>query len=220
LLFDPYYVRQDLFDNTAFDEELEIDCVGSTRNILRKFYPLRTQAAMYEVLNLVTMEGRYGAEATILQEYINQCIPDGQTFKSEVEKVIWKQNKMLPTKNLWRSIGKAEYNHLSEIGIRLAVLSVQSANVERVCKAHGVVHSKTRNRLKLKNVQMLLFCYVNLRLLKKDKTSIVEFLESAIQEEMENEEVVEAGNVEDAEEEDSNDIEDAEGGDSKDIEIL
>jgi hypothetical protein len=68
---------------------------------------------------------------------------------------------------------------------------------------------------------MLLFCYVNLRLLKKDKTSIIEFLESAIQEEMENEEVVvEAGNVEDAEEEDSNDIEDAEGGDSKDIEIL
>jgi len=30
LLFDPYYVRQDLFDNTAFDEELEIDVVGST----------------------------------------------------------------------------------------------------------------------------------------------------------------------------------------------
>mmetsp|Transcript_13411 Transcript_13411/g.15636 ORF Transcript_13411/g.15636 Transcript_13411/m.15636 type:complete len:116 (-) Transcript_13411:310-657(-) len=113
---------------------------------------------MYEVLNLVSMEGRYGAEATILQEYINQCIPDGHTFKSEVEKVIWKQNKMLPTKNLWRSIGKAEYSHLSEIGIRLAVLSVQSANVERaVCKAHGVVHSKTRNRLKLKTYKCYYF---------------------------------------------------------------
>ena len=52
LLFDPYYVRQDLFHNTAFDEELEIDVVGSTRNILRKFYPLQTEAAMYEVLNI------------------------------------------------------------------------------------------------------------------------------------------------------------------------
>jgi len=105
------------------------------------------------------MEGRYGAEATILQEYINQCIPDGHTFKSEVEKVIWKQNRMLPTKNVWRSIGQAQYNYLPEIGIRLAVLvSVQSANVERaVCKAHGVVHSKTRNRLKLKTYKCYYF---------------------------------------------------------------
>ena len=52
---------------------------------------------------------------------------------------------------------------------------------------------------------MLLFCYVNLRLLNKDKPSIGEFLESAIQEEMENEEVEEEV-VEDAEEEESTDI--------------
>ena len=51
---------------------------------------------------------------------------------------------------------------------------------------------------------MLLFCYVNLMVLNKDKTSIGEFLESNIQEDMENEEVEEEI-VEDPEEGDSTD---------------
>ena len=57
MLFDPYYVRQNLLNNKVFDEELEIDCFGSTRNILRKFHPLRTEPAMNEVLTLMSMEG-------------------------------------------------------------------------------------------------------------------------------------------------------------------
>ena len=80
------------------------------------------------------------------------------------------------------------------------------------------MHSKTRNVLKLRNVQTLLFCYDNLRLLKKDKTSIDEFLESAIQEDMENEEVEEEF-VLDVEEGESTDIEIDEGEDSNDMEI-
>ena len=73
-----------------------------------------------------------------------------------------------------------QHNRTSVIAIRLSALAAQSANVERVCKAHGVVHSKVRNRLKHESVLMLLFCYVNLRLLRKDNTKIAEFLESAI----------------------------------------
>ena len=37
----------------------------------------------------------------------------------------------------------------------------------RLCKAHKVVHTKVRNRLKNKTVHELLYCYVNLRLIKK-----------------------------------------------------
>jgi hypothetical protein len=44
---------------------------------------------------------------------------------------------------------------------------LRSAAVERVCKAHKVVHTKVRNRLKNKTVYQLLYCYVNLRLIKK-----------------------------------------------------
>jgi hypothetical protein len=46
-------------------------------------------------------------------------------------------------------------------------MSTQSADVERVCKAHKVVHTKVRNRLGNRTVHLLLYCYVNLRLVKK-----------------------------------------------------
>jgi hypothetical protein len=46
-------------------------------------------------------------------------------------------------------------------------MSTQSADVERVCKAHKVVHTKVRNKLKNETVHQLLYCYVNLRLIKK-----------------------------------------------------
>lgn len=50
---------------------------------------------------------------------------------------------------------------------RVIVMSTQSAHVERVCKAHKVVHTKVRIRLKNKTVYMLLRCYANLRLINK-----------------------------------------------------
>ena len=75
------------------------------------------------------------------------------------------------------------YPKLYPIALRLSVLSIQSADVERVCKAHKVIHSKVRNRLITKTVQMLLFTYVNLRLLHKCSEPIVEFLLSCLEEE-------------------------------------
>ena len=50
--------------------------------------------------------------------------------------------------------------------IRALTVAIQSADVERVCKAHKVIHTKSRNLLANKTVQMLLFAYCNLRLLK------------------------------------------------------
>ena len=49
-----------------------------------------------------------------------------------------------------------------------------------MCKVHGVVHTKARNRLALPRVIKLIFCYVNLRLLQKEKTKLVKFLEDAL----------------------------------------
>jgi hypothetical protein len=67
--------------------------------------------------------------------------------------------------------------------------------VERVCKAHGVIHTKTRNRLVNKpTVQRLLFCYVNLRLLRKETSTVAKFLLSAIHDELDEVELDEGGN--------------------------
>jgi hypothetical protein len=56
---------------------------------------------------------------------------------------------------------------IKSVGMRLPASQQQSANVERVCKAHKLIHTKARNRLHLPVVQMLLYVYVNLRLMNK-----------------------------------------------------
>ena len=46
--------------------------------------------------------------------------------------------------------------------------------------AHTLIHTNTRNRLKVRPVNILLFCYVNLWLLNKDNTKIGKFLGEVI----------------------------------------
>jgi len=56
---------------------------------------------------------------------------------------------------------------LQKVAIRLFEVCPQSASVERVCKAEGVIHTEMRSRLSNVTVQMLLYLYVNLRPLNK-----------------------------------------------------
>lgn len=56
------------------------------------------------------------------------------------------------------------------------VLSVQSANVDLVCKAHKIIHTKAHYSLHTKTVHILLFLYINIRLLKKCSDDYAEFL--------------------------------------------
>ena len=69
--------------------------------------------------------------------------------------------------NTWKLTLATEYPKLKDLGVRLLEVGTQSADVERVCKAHKVVHTKVRNRLLNKNVKTLLYCYVSLRLLNR-----------------------------------------------------
>ena len=59
---------------------------------------------------------------------------------------------------------------LEDIAIRLLTMATQSADVERTCKVHKLVHTKARNRLSNATVTQLVYCYVNLRLVKKMET--------------------------------------------------
>jgi len=64
---------------------------------------------------------------------------------------------------------------LQKVSIRLFEVCPQSASVERVCKAEGVIHTETRSRLSNVTVQMLLYLYVNLRLLNKLTSELGDF---------------------------------------------
>ena len=43
-------------------------------------------------------------------------------------------------------------------------LSAQNASIERICKAHSVIHTKARNRLNPNLQDKLIYLYVNGRL--------------------------------------------------------
>ena len=64
-------------------------------------------------------------------------------------------------------------------------MGTQSADVERVCKAHKIVHSRGRIRLLSERVQQLLYCYVNLRLLNRYRVTKGATPTAAAQAEME-----------------------------------
>ena len=76
---------------------------------------------------------------------------------------------------------------------------MQSADVERVCKAHKeVIHTKARNRLYTSTVHMLLYTYVNLRLLNKCTEELGDFLTQTLEACVdEGEKPLLAGNVQD-----------------------
>jgi len=63
-----------------------------------------------------------------------------------------------------------------KVAIRLFEDCPQSASVERVCKAEGVIHTEMRSRLSNVTVQILLYLYVNLRFLNKLTSEMGNFL--------------------------------------------
>ena len=90
--------------------------------------------------------------------------------------MIYKQKRQPNSTLAWRVDGTRAHGALvasvAEVAVRLFVLAIQSADVERVCKAHKVIHTKVRNRHRSKLVHTYLFTYVNLRLIRKIKTEL------------------------------------------------
>ena len=91
-------------------------------------------------------------------------------------RVIYQQKKMGRTVEDWQLIGETQFPKIAPIAVRLAVVAVQSADVERACKAHKIIHTKARNRLYTTTVSLLLSTYINLRLLNKCTKDMGDFL--------------------------------------------
>ena len=80
----------------------------------------------------------------------------------------------------WVTVGQVvpnKPNQGAEIKLHFVL---QSADVERSCKAHKIIHTKARNRLYTKTVQLLLFSYINLRLMNKCTAEMGDFLTQSL----------------------------------------
>ncbi len=178
-MLDPYYTPK-----SGDTIEASTTFVSALTKIFAKFYnPVGVLKAKDEYYQMIMRHGYWGDHIKALQQSI--VPPEDKHFETPIDKVIWQQDQMLPTSNAWSVTGTTELPHLGPVAVRFAVLAVQSANVERVCKAHGVIHTKSRNRLKNSTVQQLLFCYVNLRLLSNVESTVADFLLDAINNELE-----------------------------------
>ena len=83
---------------------------------------------------------------------------------------------MHPVASFWETTGKTSFPLCSKLALRLSILSVQSADVERMCRAHIIIHTKTCNRLQHVRVKKLLYCYINLRFIEKSNSDPDDFL--------------------------------------------
>ncbi len=88
---------------------------------------------------------------------------------------------------IWKNSLQKEFPLLYELARHVLVMSTQSADVECLCKAYKVIHTKMRNCLKNSTVFKLIYCYVNLHLLNDNEqgsndhdNAMVSFLEQGI----------------------------------------
>ena len=154
--------------------------------VLRRFYSgADLFQAKAELNDLLLQEGTWGKHVTDIKEHI--AVPHRN--KTHIQVVIEEQLKtvVLKSDKAWRAVFCKQFPKLAKVAVRVLTMATQSADVERSCKVHKIIHSKSRNRLKLRNVIKLMYCYVNLRLLQKidkkgaaDTAHLVDFLADAI----------------------------------------
>ena len=167
-MFDPYYTPTEEEYSAAVDDDV-LDYVASIQNMMEPYLGTNNQVderieVFGELNEMVLRRGRWGELISSFQ----RSLPEPpRTCNSHVEKEIFRQNSMRPVASFWETLGRTTFPKCCELALRLSVLSVQSADVERMCKAHNVIHTKTRNRLKHARVKKLLYCYINLRLIEK-----------------------------------------------------
>ena len=181
-LLDPYYSTCEHL-NQSIGNDWDI----SFKEIVKTYYKNHQQenrivlSAEDELLDILDKRGKWGDYIRERQSEISERM-HGHIFAFNVEKVIFSQNLMRPTHQIWKFFGSIKYPIVTPIAMKLSILAVQSANVERACKAHGVIHTKARNRLKNGTVQKLLYCYMNLCLLYNHEKlyEVSNFIESEI----------------------------------------
>jgi hypothetical protein len=183
-LRDPLHVFGWLVDPFSTPTEEYLQQVMGWENeclkVLKPFYPDASdrEAALDEIKSLIRRRGEWGQLINRKQELI--CSPEATTFKTMTEKLIFQQSKMTSVVDDWSLIGVKQFPKIAPIAIRVDEMSVQSADVERVCKVHKLIHTKARNRLYTTTVHRLLFTYINLRLLNQCTDELGDFLSAAL----------------------------------------
>ena len=202
----PYYTPKSEEYTSQVDDEV-LDYVQSVTSLITPYLDngnlddqlLVMQAELNE---MVMRRGKWGE----LIEKFQRSLPEPPVeLTSHIEKEIFRQNHMRHVRSFWETIGKKELPLCANLDIRLSLVSIQSADVERMCKAHSIIHTKNRNKLKHLRVKKPLYCYINMHITDDDSADPDDFLISVQYDEDDNHDIVVVGEGDTDEGNDEND---------------
>ena len=176
-MFDPYYTPTHEKYISFVSGDL-VNYVASISSLIKPYLDEDQlddqQLKMEEEVNYMVM--RRGKWGDLIKKFQRSLPEPPVILTSYVEKEIFRQNSMRPVRSFWETTGKFELPLCADLALRLSIVSVQSADVERMCKAHNIIHTKSRNRLQHERVKKLLYCYINLRITKDERSEADDFL--------------------------------------------
>jgi hypothetical protein len=155
------------------------DCCERVLHAYYKDEPKKEEEAIDQFNGMLLRQGLFGLKVKKIQAELKKKLEKHPGFDSNIKRVEWYMENMEDPATQWRLFAN-QIRELQKPAISVSMMKPQSASVERVCKAHAIIHTKARNRLNSTTTQMLLYCYVNLRMMNKCKPKLDKFLVDAL----------------------------------------
>jgi hypothetical protein len=178
-----HFLLATIFDPSVFPEKdsLPGDWLAVCSRVLKRFYTGSEMTdARQELMKVVSCSGMYGEEVEQRREEKSRHLvtPDA----SKVENAVLQQVALVAENPhlMWDTVFYRQFPRLGDIANRLLAMSTRANVVERSCTVARL--TQAFDRLYNKKVYMLLYCYVNLRLLHNigRGQAMDEFLEQAV----------------------------------------
>lgn len=178
-----HFLLATIFDPSTFPEKdsLPGDWLAVCTRVLKRFYtgPEMTDARQ-ELMKVVACSGMYGEEVEQRREEKSRLAvpPDSSKVEVAVQQQVAAvaENPHL----MWDTVFYRQFPRLGDIANRLMAMATRANVVEKSCTVGRL--TKASDRLYNKKVYMLLYCYINLRLLHScgQGQAMDEFLEQAV----------------------------------------
>ena len=140
------------------------------RKVLMRFYDdndlILAKTQLYELVN---QNGLFGDEVAESRAYIEV---DAAHHHFNIQTVVARQVKAFDLKPhlLWKiSIG-GQFPKLKDVALRLLTMATRCSDVQNVCEMENFVNKRICKRLKNDVVRNLLYCHINLKLVKNSGT--------------------------------------------------
>ena len=153
---------------------------SEAREVSQAFLTYHTSAGPYEYSRMFAKDHSQAEFASLKATYLLDR--NLENLPSKAEEAILECMATGDPITWWKANG--QHPKLVEIAVRILSSAPTACPVERMNSMNKLVQSKARAALKHKRVVKLLYCYVNMRLLKKIDVEVLNMIEEALMREI------------------------------------